>query len=223
MSLPVTHLPVCKNRYAGIGFLKRRTFINPSAAVNTIAADVLAPWVARTSKARALTMKKVPFTDEITTTPTYHFNLTTPLSIYGMLTDSMQHLDDRHGFPLERVVLERITLRCPWYPPTDVHRQDAYKWPGPWFNIKMSSNQYRKSHCGDKTVVRSSYLYNGISYIGKMISFDWIGPLVPSRRHFITNYRADSAMTLVSHQWYYATYMSRCCLAHCLCTVKVRL
>ena len=26
---------------------------------------------------------------------------------------------------------------------------------GPWFNIKMSSYQYRKSHCGDQTVVRS--------------------------------------------------------------------
>ena len=26
--------------------------------------------------------------------------------------------------------------------------------PGPWFNIKMSSYWYRKSHCGDKTVVR---------------------------------------------------------------------
>ena len=36
--------------------------------------------------------------------------------------------------------------------------------PGPWFNIKISSYQYRKSHCGDKTVVRSSYLHNGISY-----------------------------------------------------------
>ena len=31
----------------------------------------------------------------------------------------------------------------------------------------MSSFQYRKSHCGDKTVVRSSYLHNGISYTGK--------------------------------------------------------
>ena len=36
--------------------------------------------------------------------------------------------------------------------------------PGPWFNIKMSSYQYRKSHCGDKTVVRSSHLHNRISY-----------------------------------------------------------
>ena len=42
--------------------------------------------------------------------------------------------------------------------------------PGCWFNIKMSSYQYRKSHCGDKTVVRSSYLHNGISYTGKMTS-----------------------------------------------------
>ena len=45
---------------------------------------------------------------------------------------------------------------------------------GPWFNIKMSSYQYRKSHCGDKTVVRSSYLHNGISYTGKMSSLYWI-------------------------------------------------
>ena len=30
----------------------------------------------------------------------------------------------------------------------------------------MPSYQYRKSRCGDKTVVRSSHLYNGISYPG---------------------------------------------------------
>ena len=41
---------------------------------------------------------------------------------------------------------------------------------GPWFNMKMLSYQYRKSHCGDKTVVRSSYLHNGIFYTGKMTS-----------------------------------------------------
>ena len=49
---------------------------------------------------------------------------------------------------------------------------------GPWFNIKMSSYQCRKSHCGDKTVVRSSYLHNGISYTGKMSSLYWIRALV---------------------------------------------
>ena len=45
---------------------------------------------------------------------------------------------------------------------------------GPWFNIKMSSYQYRKSHCGDKTILRPSYLHNGISYTGKMASLYWI-------------------------------------------------
>ena len=48
--------------------------------------------------------------------------------------------------------------------------------PGPWFKIKMSSYQYRKFHCGDKTVVRSSYLHNGISYTGKMASLYWFSP-----------------------------------------------
>ena len=46
--------------------------------------------------------------------------------------------------------------------------------PGPWFNIKMTSYQYRKSHCGDKTILRPSYLHNGISYTGKMTSLYWI-------------------------------------------------
>ena len=45
---------------------------------------------------------------------------------------------------------------------------------GPWFNIKMSSYQYRKSHCGDKTILRPSYLHKGISYTGKMSSLYWI-------------------------------------------------
>ena len=42
----------------------------------------------------------------------------------------------------------------------------------------MSSYLYRKSHCGDKTVIRSSYLHNGISYTGKMTSLYWIRALV---------------------------------------------
>ena len=50
-------------------------------------------------------------------------------------------------------------------------------YPGPWFNIKMSSYQYRKSYCGDKTILRPSYLHNGISYTGKTISLYWIGAL----------------------------------------------
>ena len=50
-------------------------------------------------------------------------------------------------------------------------------WPGPRFSIKMTSYQYRKSHCGDKTVVRASYLHSGISYTGKMTSLYWIRTL----------------------------------------------
>ena len=52
--------------------------------------------------------------------------------------------------------------------------EDTVQWgPGPRFNIKMSY-QYRKSHCGDKRVVRSSYLHNGIFCTGKMRSLYWI-------------------------------------------------
>ena len=44
------------------------------------------------------------------------------------------------------------------------------------FNIKMSSYQYRKSNCGDKTILWPSYLHNGISYTGKTTSLYWIRP-----------------------------------------------
>ena len=46
--------------------------------------------------------------------------------------------------------------------------------PGPWINIQMSLYQYRKFNCGDKTILRPSYVQNGISYTGKMISLYWI-------------------------------------------------
>ena len=52
--------------------------------------------------------------------------------------------------------------------------------PGPWFNLTMSSYQYRKTHCGDKTILRPSYLHNRISYTGKMTSLYWIGPSISS-------------------------------------------
>ena len=44
------------------------------------------------------------------------------------------------------------------------------KHSGPWCSIKMSSYQYRKSHYGDKTIMRPCYLHNGISDTGKIIS-----------------------------------------------------
>ena len=44
----------------------------------------------------------------------------------------------------------------------------------------MSSYQYRKSHCGDNTILRPSYLHNEISYTGKMTSLYWIRALDPA-------------------------------------------
>ena len=75
--------------------------------------------------------------------------------------------------------------------------------PGGWINIKMSSYQYRKSHCGDKTILRPSYLHNGISYTGKTTSLYWIGaqftimPLadvpVPICHQALRNHHADAS------------------------------
>ena len=39
------------------------------------------------------------------------------------------------------------------------------------------SYQYKKSHCGAKTILRPSYLHNGISYTGKTTSLYWIKAL----------------------------------------------
>ena len=57
--------------------------------------------------------------------------------------------------------VKRLSPSCGWV---------LHSLPGPRFNKKMSYYQYWKSHCGDKTVVRSSYLHNGISYTGKIMS-----------------------------------------------------
>ena len=49
-------------------------------------------------------------------------------------------------------------------------------WAG--LSMMMTSYQYMKSHCGDKTILRPYYLHNGISYTGKMTSFYWIGAMI---------------------------------------------
>ena len=62
----------------------------------------------------------------------------------------------------------------------------------------MSSYQYRKSHCGDKTVVRSSYLHNGISYAGKMSSLYWIGALVHAQ---LATHSLNPCMIVPMQKW----------------------
>ena len=54
------------------------------------------------------------------------------------------------------------------------HAPPPWKFPGSHPNIKMSSYQYRKSDCRDKTILRPSYLHNGISNTGNMTSLYWI-------------------------------------------------
>ena len=63
---------------------------------------------------------------------------------------------NKHQSKLTRMYSFRSLLSCKSFPrPQQL---------GPWFNIKMSSYQYSQSHCGDKTILRPSYLCNGISY-----------------------------------------------------------
>ena len=75
----------------------------------------------------------------------------------------------------------------------------------------MPSYQYRKSHCIDKTVVRSFYLHKDISYTGKMASLYWIAPLVtvelalfqhltnPGVQHFFSNIVSILELQLIFH------------------------
>ena len=71
----------------------------------------------------------------------------------------------------------RKKTQCLWA--SIIHLIQFVYFPGHWFSIKMLSYKYRnmKSHCGDKTILRPSYLHNGIPYTGKMASLYWIRAL----------------------------------------------
>ena len=83
------------------------------------------------------------------------------------------------SYQIDEVWIGRFCVRYDWWrrlqPTSSV---SPVCWmpfrPGPPFNIKMSSYQYMKSHCGDKTILRPSYLHNRISYTGKTTSLYWI-------------------------------------------------
>ena len=82
--------------------------------------------------------------------------------------------------------------------------------PGPWFNIKMSSYQYRKSHCGDKTILRPSYLHNGISYTGKITSLYWIRAQGISRQDRQVMVSHEVAFQLPVPSWCHAHHDRKC-------------
>ena len=71
------------------------------------------------------------------------------------------------------------------------------------FNIKMTSYQYRKFHCGDKMILRSSYLHSGISYTGKMTSLYWIRPCPPWSTVAFVAFQTKQAMKYV---WKYCSF-----------------
>ena len=72
----------------------------------------------------------------------------------------------------------------------------------------MSSYQYRKYHCGDKTVVRSSYLHNEISYTGKMSSLYRINPPVLNIFIDYTQYMHCVMFAFAIGQSYYSRFQN---------------
>ena len=62
-----------------------------------------------------------------------------------------------------------LTLTKKMHPPRDI-------WYSMYHRVKVSRVPMDKSHCGDTTVVKSSYFHDGISYTGKMTSLYWISP-----------------------------------------------
>ena len=63
----------------------------------------------------------------------------------------------------------------------------------------MISYQYRKSHCGDKTILRPSYLHNGISYTAKMTSLYWIRVQTATSHPSALLFSSASLPTTISH------------------------
>ena len=83
-------------------------------------------------------------------------------------------------------------------------------------NINMSCYQYRKSQCGDKTILRPSYLHNGVSYTDKMTYLYWVRALVnvarPRRWLAITRANVNSVLyrhiASLSHNEYITVHLS---------------
>ena len=73
----------------------------------------------------------------------------------------------------------------------------------------MSSYQYRKSHCGDKTILRPSYLHNGNSYTGEMSSLHWIrAQHICKRSHWQTEW--DQSWLQADWVWAYPATLAPC-------------
>ena len=67
---------------------------------------------------------------------------------------------------------------------------------GGWFNMKVTSHQYRKSHCVDKIFLGPSDIHNEIFYTGNTASSCWI--LSPSYQ-YRKSHCGDKAISLPSY------------------------
>ena len=94
------------------------------------------------------------------------------------------------SWPLGRGIEWRVIIGHSEYGMRSVMLFNSLR-PGLWFTIKILSFQYRKSHCRDKTILRPSYLHNGIPCTGKMTSLYWIGALV-----------MDICVSELDHHWF---------------------
>ena len=63
----------------------------------------------------------------------------------------------------------------------------------PWFNMKMSLYQHRKSHCRDKTILLPPYLHNGASYTVKIYLYIEWKPWSALYEHQFTSLRLSDA------------------------------
>ena len=107
----------------------------------------------------------------------WHTSLTANMEMLLLVT--RQHTLKIYVLPTTHIMLRFAAVWHQSRSPTSFRVASGYYHPGAQFNIKMTSYQYRKSHCGDKTAVRSSNLHNGIFYTGKMSSLYWIRAQVP--------------------------------------------
>ena len=92
-------------------------------------------------------------------------------------TNFSEILIEIQTFSLKKIHLKMSSAKCCSFR-LGLNVLILYYHTGPWFNIKMLSYQDRKSHCGDNTILRPSYLHNGISITGKTTSLYWIRALV---------------------------------------------
>ena len=139
-------------------------------------------------------------------------------SIYNTWYEYFRNEITMHEGPNIIIVIYVLIISCDKLDSVCCCGHNFMHWPGPWFNIKMPSYQYRKSHYGDKRIVRSSYLHNGISYTGKMTSLYWIKALgVISMIVSFVNKQFNRNQIIIAFSWGHKQSVN---LGHSLLQIK---